>query len=56
MFFVKKADRNGYPYFIIRAANGKTLVTSESYYSNQGVLNAIDIIKRKASSAEIISE
>ena len=51
-----KESKDGRFYFVLVAANGKTIGTSEMYSSKQGRGKGIEAVKRAASEAEIEDE
>lgn len=55
LFRLKKA-KNGELYFVLTAANGRVLVTSETYKREAGALNGIEAVKRCAPEAETVKE
>lgn len=52
-FEIKNA-KNGETYFVLKAANGEVIATSETYKSKQGLKNGILAVKKCAPVAETI--
>jgi len=46
MYFVIFKATNGQYYFVLKAANHETVVTSETYYSKSSAQSTIDSIKK----------
>jgi len=51
--FTKKESKNGKWFFLIKAANGKSIGSSEMYESPQGRDNGIQTVKKNAPDAKI---
>jgi len=51
--YEKKTSGNGKPYFILKAANGQVIGTSETYETTGGRDNGIDVVKREAPGASV---
>ena len=49
-FVIKKSSDNQF-FFVIKASNGQTLCTSETYTAKQSAKNAIDTIQSDAKTA-----
>lgn len=47
----RKMDRSGHPYFVLKAANGEIIGTSESYSSSQAMEHGITAVKTIAPGA-----
>lgn len=52
--YSRKKSRTGQPYFVLLAANGEPLGTSELYTSNAGRESGINAVKQNASAATIV--
>lgn len=49
----RRAALNGYPYFILKAANGEVIGRSETYSSEAAMERGIEAVKKNATSARI---
>jgi uncharacterized protein YegP (UPF0339 family) len=49
--FVLTKSKNGEYRWVLKAANGETIATSEGYASKSGARNGIDAVKRAAADA-----
>ncbi|WP_430539317.1 YegP family protein [Luteibacter jiangsuensis] len=49
-------DRGGRPYFVLKAANGEIVGTSESYSSSQAMEHGIAVVKTIAPNAPVVDE
>ncbi|MDT0156273.1 YegP family protein [Microbacterium sp. ARD32] len=47
-------DRSGGWRFRLKAGNGETIATGESYSSKASALNGIDSVRRNAAEAEVV--
>lgn len=56
-FVIKRSTSTTQPYYwIIKAANGQTLATSETYVYKSSAQSAIDSVKANAASATVEDE
>lgn len=51
--YERKTAKNGQPYFILRASNGKTIGQSEMYNSAAAVDKGIESVKKNAADATV---
>ncbi len=51
--FERKESKSNEPYFVLKAANGEVIGTSEMYSSNSAMENGITSVKTNAPGAEI---
>jgi uncharacterized protein YegP (UPF0339 family) len=51
--YERKAAKNGQPYFVLRASNGKTIGQSEMYNSAASVDKGIESVKKNAADATV---
>ena len=54
--FVIKKTSNGQYRFVLHAANGEPIATSETYKSKSGAKNGIDSVKKNAAGARVHDE
>ena len=54
-YFIKKAV-NGQFYFVLKARNGRTVLTSETYKSKRGCLTGIKSIQKNGATDIIIHQ
>ena len=54
MRFIIKLDKNGKYYWVLVAANNETICWSESYTSKQHVQLSIELVKRYASTLQVL--
>ena len=52
--FKLKTAKDGQYYFVLKAKNGQTLVTSEMYKKRSSALKGIASVKKNAPDAEIV--
>jgi uncharacterized protein YegP (UPF0339 family) len=52
--FERKAAKNGAPYFVLKAANGKVIGTSQMYASTQTMERGIASVKLNAAKAKVV--
>ncbi len=52
--FERKTDKNGAPYFTLKAGNGEPLGTSEMYSSHEAMEKAVQSVKTNAADAQIV--
>ena len=51
--YERKASKSGEPYFVLKAANGQVIGTSEMYSGNAAMENGIESVKTNGPSANI---
>src|SRR4051794_27235555 len=51
--YERKTAKNGQPYFVLKASNGKTIGQSEMYNSNASVDKGIESVKKNAADATV---
>jgi uncharacterized protein YegP (UPF0339 family) len=51
--YERKTSKGGQPYFVVKAANGEPIGTSEMYSSTASMENGINVVKQSASDAVI---
>ncbi len=51
--YERKESRSGEPYFVLKAANGQVIGTSEMYSGNAAMENGIESVKTNGPSADI---
>ena len=51
--FERKENKNGEPYFILKAGNGQEIGRSETYSGNAGMENGIQSVMKNAPDAEV---
>jgi uncharacterized protein YegP (UPF0339 family) len=51
--YERKTNRGGEPYFVLKAANGEVVGTSESYSSTSAMEHGIESVKKNAPDAPI---
>lgn len=56
MKFIKFADKRGQTRFRIVADNNKTIASSEGYHNESDAVSTIELIKREAAGAEIVTK
>lgn len=54
-FVIKRSSNNQY-LWLIKAANGQTLATSETYHNKADALSAVNSVKLNAAGARIVDE
>ena len=54
-FHIKKSGPGKY-HFVLKAANGETIATSESYTTKAATKNGIDSVKSNAAGASTVDE
>lgn len=52
--YERKKNKNGDPYFVLKAGNGQEIGRSESYSSEAGMESGIQSVKNNAPDAEIV--
>lgn len=52
--FERKKNKNGEPYFILKAGNGQEIGRSESYSSDSAMENGLQSVMKNAPDAEIV--
>ena len=52
----RRTAKNGKPYFVLKAANGEIVGTSEQYNSTEGMENGISAVKAAAPTAPVQDE
>jgi uncharacterized protein len=51
--YERKTSTSGYPYFVLKAANGEALGKSETYSSTAAMENGIESVKKNAPDAKV---
>ena len=51
--YERKANKNGEPYFVLKASNGQVVGQSESYSSTAAMENGVESVKKNAPDAAI---
>jgi uncharacterized protein YegP (UPF0339 family) len=51
--FVLSKNTKGQFHFVLKASNGKTIVTSETYSSKSAAMNGIESVKKNAGTAKV---
>ena len=51
--FVLKKNAKGQFHFVLKASNGETIATSETYSSKSGAMNGIASVQKNAGSAKV---
>ena len=51
--FERKTAKNGQPYFVLRATNGKTIGQSETYNSTASLEKGVESVKKNAPEAKV---
>jgi uncharacterized protein YegP (UPF0339 family) len=54
-FVIKKNKKHQF-YFVLKAANGEIIATSEAYEAKASAKNGIESVRKNAAAAEIIDE
>ena len=52
---IKKAT-NKQAYIVVKSTNNKTLASTETYKTNQGVKNAVKALKKVVKNAKVVDE
>jgi uncharacterized protein YegP (UPF0339 family) len=51
--FVLRKNAKGQFHFVLKASNGETIATSETYSSKSGAMNGIASVQKNAGSAKV---